>query len=103
MSIADDVVWMCADAPGAVDVVNSHGQRSRGPRRQMDREQPDGAGYTRLVPVTVLSIPTAHLDRTSIDETVDVTDEDGVRTTYVVRDRQLAEDGRLTRLVVVVA
>lgn len=101
MTIADDVVWMCADSPGAVDVVNSHGQSSRGPRRQLDVEVPDAAGLTRLKAVTALVLPATHLDRTTFEDVVTVTEDDATTTAYVVKDIQLLEDGRAKRLIVI--
>lgn len=101
MSWAAEVAAMYGESPNAVTVRNIHGQCSKGPRRMMDREVSDASGLTRLMPVVVLSLPTAHLSRTALDEVVTVTDTEGTVTTYVVRDKQLIEDGLVTRYVVV--
>ncbi len=102
MSWASEVAAMYAESPNAVSVRNIHGQCSKGPRRMMDREVSDATGLTRLQPVVVISLPTAHLSRTVVDEALTVTDAEGTVTTYVVRDKQLIEDGLVTRYVVVV-
>lgn len=101
MSWAADVAAIYAEAPNAVTVRNLHGQCARGPRRIVDREVIDATGLTRLMQEVVISLPTALADRTGLDEAITVTDALGTQTTYVVRDKQLVEDGLVTRFFVV--
>lgn len=102
-SAYEDVVNMCATLPNAVTVVDSQGNTSRGPLDVITVPVDRGTDeYDYVARGFVLTVPWDHLPKATNGSAVDVTDDTGVTTRYIVHDRQREDgDGLLHNLQIV--
>lgn len=101
LNYAKLVARCAARVPNGVAVRNSAGQCSRGMLDHEDLEQGDTQGFSRLVATRILTLPSADLPSTDVEDAIAVTEQDGTTTNYTVRDIRRMEDGLLKRLVIV--
>ncbi len=101
MTFRDDVVQMLAGLPNAVDVQDTAGACSRGPRIESEFPVDDGTGLSKIRGLVTLELPTHHFPNLAIDDRLTVTDELQTKTAYVVRDFRKKGDG-LTRMIYLV-